>query len=307
MGRCQVGTLDRNDRYYLGLCGIQGWGDEMTGVLDPADTSSWLAALDPASGEPVGFVALGGFDDPATATIVHIGVVPEARGRGYVHDLLAAANRAARARGFRAVLSDVDTENGPMLAAMERAGHVAGRRPWHIWHDRLSVVVTDDSTPVTLRDLDRTDRSALMALRRGPGQERYLGSMASHFEDAVTDARAEPRMWGLHAGDTVVGFVMISDGIPVERLAEDDDLVGPYYLWRLLVDAAHQGRDYGRAAIDLVCDHLASRPGADVLWTSCAAGDGSPQPFYLHYGFTKTGEVKWGEDLLRLALPRRDG
>ena len=32
-----------------------------------------------------------------------------------------------------------------------------------------------------------------MGLRRAPGQERYLGSMISHFEDAIADARACPR------------------------------------------------------------------------------------------------------------------
>ena len=36
-------------------------------------------------------------------------------------------------------------------------------------------------------------------------------------------------------------------------------------------------------------------------------GDGSPQPFYLRYGFKKTGEVKWGEDLLRLELTPTGG
>ncbi len=35
---------------------------------------------------------------------------------------------------------------------------------------------------------------------------------------------------------------------------------------------------------------------------SCAAGPRSPQPSYLRYGFVLTGEVKWGEDLLRLDL-----
>jgi hypothetical protein len=45
-----------------------------------------------------------------------------------------------------------------------------------------------------------------------------------------------------------------------------------------------------------------TRPDAELLVTSCRAGEGSPQPFYLHYGFEKTGEVKWGEDLLRLDL-----
>jgi diamine N-acetyltransferase len=156
---------------------------------------------------------------------------------------------------------------------------------------------------VHLRDIaTEADRAAVMALRRGPGQERYLGSMASHFEDAVQDARACPRMWSVHDGDLLVGFVMISDGIPAERLAVDDDLVGPYYLWRLLIDERFQGRGYGAATIDAVVAYLRTRPGADVLWTSCAAGPGSPQAFYLHYGFVLTGEARWGEDILRLDL-----
>ena len=32
MGRCQAGTLDRNDRYYLGLCGPDAWGAQMARV-----------------------------------------------------------------------------------------------------------------------------------------------------------------------------------------------------------------------------------------------------------------------------------
>jgi diamine N-acetyltransferase len=156
---------------------------------------------------------------------------------------------------------------------------------------------------VELRDIaTEADRAAVLTLRRGPGQERYLGSMASHFEDAVEDARACPRMWSVHDGELLVGFVMISDGTPAERLAADDDLVGPYFLWRLLIDERFQGRGYGAATIDAVVAYLRTRPGAEVLWTSCNAGPGSPQPFYLHNGFELTGEVKWGEDLLRLDL-----
>jgi diamine N-acetyltransferase len=160
---------------------------------------------------------------------------------------------------------------------------------------------------VELRDIvTDADREAVLALRRGPGQERYLGSMASHFEDAVADAHARPRMWSVHDGATgrLVGFVMISDDIPAETLAADDDIVGPYFLWRLLIDADAQGRGYGAATIDAVAAYVRAKPNGRELLTSCADGPGSPQPFYLHYGFTKTGEVKWGEDLLRLDLAR---
>jgi diamine N-acetyltransferase len=69
----------------------------------------------------------------------------------------------------------------------------------------------------------------------------------------------------------------------------DDDLVGPYYLWKLLIDHLFQRRDYGAATLDAVVDYLATRPGADVLYTSCADGPGSPRGFYLRYGFADTG------------------
>lgn len=159
---------------------------------------------------------------------------------------------------------------------------------------------------VQLRNIvTEEDRAAVLTLRRGPGQERYLGSMESHFEDAVTDARACPRMWSVHDRDLLVGFVMISDDIPAARLAADDDLVGPYFLWRLLIDERFQGHGYGAATLDAVVDYLRTRPAADVLLTSCRDGPGSPQPFYVRYGFVLTGETKWGEDLLRLDLRAR--
>jgi diamine N-acetyltransferase len=162
---------------------------------------------------------------------------------------------------------------------------------------------------VQLRDLvTEDDDEAVMGLRRGPGQERYLGPMISHFEDAISDAKACPRMWSVHDAETgqLVGFTMISDGIPQEVLDADDDIVGPYYLWRLLIDHRFQRRGYGAATIDAVVEYLRTRPKAQVLLTSCKAGEGSPQPFYLHYGFEKTGEAKWGEDLLRLDLATPD-
>lgn len=159
---------------------------------------------------------------------------------------------------------------------------------------------------VQLRDIvTDADREAVLRLQRAPGQERFLGSMASHFEDAIEDAKARPRMWSVHDGDQLVGFVMISDGIPAETLAADDDILGPYYLWRLLIDESFQGRGYGAAAIDAVVAYLRTRPDAAVLLTSCGRGDDGPQRFYEHYGFVPTGEIKWDETVLRLDLTER--
>jgi ribosomal protein S18 acetylase RimI-like enzyme len=138
MSRSVAGTLDRNDVYYRDLVGPRGWGREMLGYLEPEDRRSWLIASTPA-GVTAGYVFVAAFELPGRGTIGHIGVVPEERGNRYVDELLQAANRVARERGYSSMLSDVDVQNAPMLAAMERAGHRASATSWHSWHFRLDV------------------------------------------------------------------------------------------------------------------------------------------------------------------------
>ena len=98
----------------------------------PDEEDIWFI-IENAAGDPVGYVAVGAFDEDATGTIMHIGVVAGQRGHHYIDQLLRLANRAARSRGWAGMLSDVDVRNSPMLAAMARNGHRADLRPWHKW------------------------------------------------------------------------------------------------------------------------------------------------------------------------------
>jgi diamine N-acetyltransferase len=150
------------------------------------------------------------------------------------------------------------------------------------------------------------DRAAVMGLRLGPGQDQYLNSMEDIFAEADEEQRAMPHPWAVHDAETgaLVGLAMISDNVPEPM---DDDLVGPYYLWKLLIDHPFQHRGYGTATLDAVVDYVRTRPGADVLYTSCADGSGSPRGFYLRYGFTDTGRIMWDENLLVLDLVARGG
>ncbi len=131
MGRCQEGTIDRNDRYYWGACGPEGWGRVMVSFARDEDAAMWLLAH--RHDEPVGYVAVTAVEDWGS-TIAHIGVLPAHRGNGYVDDLLAAGMAAARRCGIRSMLSDCDVLNEPMAAAFRRAGHRSDVRPWHAWY-----------------------------------------------------------------------------------------------------------------------------------------------------------------------------
>jgi diamine N-acetyltransferase len=156
---------------------------------------------------------------------------------------------------------------------------------------------------VELRDIvTDADRAAALALRVAPAHEQFVSSVATSLDEAAQYPEACARYWAVYGGDTAVGFAMISDGIPVETLEADPTLIGPYFLWRLLIDVGRQRRGYGTATLDAVVDYVRGRPGADALYTSAGHGEGSPQPFYERYGFVPTGAVLEGEVVLRLDL-----
>lgn len=152
---------------------------------------------------------------------------------------------------------------------------------------------------VSLREITDANRAEVERLRVTPDQRNYVASVSQSFTDAAENPVAQPWYRAVYSGKTPVGFVMIADGVPEEH----PDFAGPYYLWRLLIDEQWQGRGIGRAALDLVVAYVRTRPHARTLRTSVEPGsEASPRGFYLRYGFTPTGQVLDGEELLSLPL-----
>jgi diamine N-acetyltransferase len=152
---------------------------------------------------------------------------------------------------------------------------------------------------VSLREVTEQNLPAVLALRVSEVQTTYVADVAQSLADAERYPQAMPWYRAIYAGDEPVGFVMISDNAP----PGDPEILGPYFLWRLLVDARHQGRGHGRAAMDLVVAYVRGRPGATELLTSVVSGEeGSPTGFYRRLGFLDTGTDHEGERVLRLPL-----
>jgi len=156
---------------------------------------------------------------------------------------------------------------------------------------------------VQLRELTAVNRESVLALHVLPDQERFVGTVAGALTDAADYPQANPWYRAIYAGDEPVGFVMISwDCIP-----QPPEIIGPWFLWKLLIDHRHQGRGYGAETIRVVAEVI-SRAGAKELLTSCFPHlDGSPAPFYERLGFVATGDLDaQGETILRLELPGND-
>lgn len=152
---------------------------------------------------------------------------------------------------------------------------------------------------VELREITNENCDAVAALTVRPDQRRFVASVALSLHHAASTPEAEPWYRAVYAGGEPVGFVMLSWNVPPGR----PGILGPYFLWRLLIDERHQGRGFGRAALTEIVE-LIRADGATELLTSYHLGDGGPLPFYQKFGFEPTGEIDDGEPVLRLDLSR---
>lgn len=151
---------------------------------------------------------------------------------------------------------------------------------------------------VALREITPANEGDVRALRVALGQEQFVASVAESLEEAAASPTARPWYRAIYAGEEPVGFVMLSYDVPPGNA----DQPYRYFLWRLLIDARHQRRGYGRAAMTLVIGHLRNRAGATEFFTSVHPGRGSPGPFYRGLGFEPTGEWLEDEEVYRLPL-----
>ncbi len=81
----------------------------------------WLLAYLP-DGRLCGLVVPQRSDDKE-GCINYIGVVPELRGRGFGLDLLLKGTAVLQAAGWKKVVAEIDADNRPLAAHMERAGY----------------------------------------------------------------------------------------------------------------------------------------------------------------------------------------
>ncbi len=130
---------------------------------------------------------------------------------------------------------------------------------------------------------------AICELDVSPEQREYVAPNVF----SIAQAYFEPRAWlrAVYANETPVGFVML----------HEDVASGAFFLWRLMIDAEHQGKGYGRQALALAVERVRELGGHELV-SSHGEGVNGPGAFYRACGFVETGEVKSDEVVIRLTL-----
>ena len=142
---------------------------------------------------------------------------------------------------------------------------------------------------VSLREITKETINSILDLKVAEGQEDLVGDNGN----SIALAHFAEKAWfrGIYAGDQPVGFVMLS----IDREKPE------FYLWRFMIDSAHQKKGYGKRAMELIIEEVRAQPEAKELTLHVMDLPHSAQTFYEALGFRATGEME--EDELVMSLP----
>ena len=147
---------------------------------------------------------------------------------------------------------------------------------------------------VSLKEVTRETLRAVCKLDAGDGATRVAPNAVSIAEASFYD---EAWFRAIYDDDALVGFVMLYDPTLAEK-PEDPD----FFLWRLMIDEAHQRKGLGHAAVNVLIDHVRTRPGAKKLLVSHMSKADALGRFYGSLGFIYTGVEEEGEKVMALDL-----
>ncbi len=151
---------------------------------------------------------------------------------------------------------------------------------------------------VTLREI--TEKTVRPVCRLSETLSPSHKKMVADNAVSIAEAHYSPYAWyrAIYADETPVGFIMIYIGPEDEEHGKLDTV---YFLWRLMVAGPHQGKGYGRRAVELLMEKVKTE-GATELLVSCGEGEGSPEGFYRTLGFERTGDVLDDEVVMKRSL-----
>ena len=166
-------------------------------------------------------------------------------------------------------------------------------------HARAAEMRMSDQ-PVATRDgfhvraVDTVNVNALIKLTVAEHQRQLVAPVATSLAQAAYNTPGRPL--GLYDGDTPVGFLLLW-----EAWRATDKPADELYVWRLMIDAAHQGRGYGAKAMRWVIDE-ARHQGVASVGLSHVDKEPHAGPFYEKLGFSYTGVVDEGERVMAYPL-----
>jgi diamine N-acetyltransferase len=156
--------------------------------------------------------------------------------------------------------------------------------------------MNNNTPPISLREITAETVLPVVRLSVAESQKHFVAPNAVSLSQALF----APEAWyrAIYCGDELAGFVMLEDQSLKSPAPPEPEVA----VWRFMIDERFQGRGIGRAALQLVIEHVRRKGIFKSLLLSYVPGPGCPEPFYLGLGFQHTGRLDGIEVVLELPL-----
>lgn len=140
---------------------------------------------------------------------------------------------------------------------------------------------------VRLEEVTAENWEEVVELELEDDQEDFVASNAYSIAESKFNPYARPR--AIYAGDSLVGFLMYevetADGDPHD-----------YNIYRFMIDAEHQGKGYGRAALKRCLQEIQDNdPKLELISICYVPHNPRAKEFYASLGFKEVGIDEDGE------------
>ena len=146
---------------------------------------------------------------------------------------------------------------------------------------------------ITFRPVTHDNFSHVIGMRVMPGQEDFVAANLYSIAEASLEPTWTPL--AIYADGALVGFALFGR----------DDRTGQWWIMRYVIDATHQGKGYGTAALPELIELMVERHGCNEIFLDYSPGNDVAARLYARVGFVPTGEIMAGEVVARLDLTRR--
>lgn len=140
------------------------------------------------------------------------------------------------------------------------------------------------------KEIDKENWETCVDLKVSKEQENFVSSNWY----SILQAKFEEELYPLaiYSGKEMVGFVMYDLDPDTKRME----------MSRLMIDQEFQGKGYGKMAVVKLLDLIREKHGKIKFYTSIEPSNIVAQKLYESFGFEKTGEIMWDEEVMVIQL-----
>ena len=133
---------------------------------------------------------------------------------------------------------------------------------------------------VELRKITEENFIDAFNLKLAPGQESFVSHPIRSLAQAYV-YRDQCQPFGIYMDGKMVGYVMVIYDYDVPE----------YDIWHMMIDGSQQGLGYGSAALELVIDHIKTKPfgSSNRVALTCNKNNPVARKLYESKGFSATG------------------